>query len=125
MKLLIKLKAAMGTEPVRPLQLVDSERFNRLIDTLQQTLGRREIVEQATASPHEQAYVKSYYDAVKSVKKKSPLANMEIVNFLNKKDRFKGSLAAKAHLPQPPDDDGPPNAIAAGSPRKKRAGVCP
>jgi hypothetical protein len=112
----------MGTEPVRPLQLVDSERFNRLIDTLQQTLGRREIVEQATASPHEQAYVKSYYDAVKSVKS---VANMEIVNFLNKKDRFKGSLAAKAHLPQPPDDDGPPNAIAAGSPREKRAGVCP
>jgi hypothetical protein len=60
----------MATEPVRPLQLVDSERFNRLIDTLQQTLGRKEIVEQATASPQEQSYVRSYYDAVKSVKKK-------------------------------------------------------
>jgi hypothetical protein len=45
---------------------------------------------------------------------------MDIVNFLNKKDRFKGSLAAKAHLPQPPDN-GPPNSIA-DSPRKKRVG---
>ena len=118
MKLLIKLRtAAMATEPVRPLQLVDSERFNRLIDTLQQTLGRKEIVEQATASPQEQAYVRSYYDAIKSVKNKSPLAGMDVINLLNKKDRFKGSLAAKAHLPQPPGDDGP---VVAGSPKKKK-----
>jgi hypothetical protein len=107
----------MATEPVRPLQLVDSERFNRLIDTLQQTLGRKEIVEQATASPQEQAYVRSYYDAIKSVKNKSPLAGMDVINLLNKKDRFKGSLAAKAHLPQPPGDDGP---VVAGSPKKKK-----
>ena len=32
---------------------------------------------------------------------------MDVINLLNKKDRFKGSLAAKAHLPQPPVDDGP------------------
>ena len=52
---------------------------------------------------------------------------MEIINFLNKKDRFKGSLAAKAHLPRPPDDGGPPEAVVAGniSPRKNGWGVCP
>jgi hypothetical protein len=114
----------MGTEPVRPLQLVDSERFNRLINTLQQTLERKDIVEQAAASPQEQAYVRSYYDAAKSVKKKSSLAGMDIINFLNKKDRFKGSLAAKPHLPQPPENGGPPEAVVAGniSPKKKRVG---
>ena len=71
MKLLIRLKTAMGTEPVRSLQLVDSERFNRLISSLQQTLERKDIIEQATASPQEQAYVRSYHDVTKSVKKKS------------------------------------------------------
>ena len=76
-------------------------------------------MEQATASPQEQAYVRSYYDAIKSVKNKSPLAGMDVINLLNKKDRFKGSLAAKAHLPQPPGDDGP---VVAGSPKKKRVG---
>ena len=70
MKLLIRLKTAMGTEPVRSLQLVDSERFNRLISSLQQTLERKDIIEQATASPQEQAYVRSYHDVTKSVKKK-------------------------------------------------------
>jgi hypothetical protein len=65
--------------------------------------GAKDIVEQATASPAEQDYVQSYHDVTKSVKKKSPLAGLDIINYLNKKDKFKGSLAAKAHLPQPPD----------------------
>ena len=107
----------MGTEPVRSLELVDSERFNRLITVLQKTLERKDIVEQATASPAEQDYVQSYHDVTKSVKKKSPLAGLDIINYLNKKDKFKGSLAAKAHIPQPPD--GPPNLGDAGSPAKK------
>ena len=107
----------MGTEPVRSLELVDSERFNRLITVLQKTLERKDIVEQATASPAEQDYVQSYHDVTKSVKKKSPLAGLDI-NYLNKKDKFKGSLAAKAHIPQPPD--GAPNLGDAGSPAKKK-----
>ena len=107
----------MGTEPVRSLELVDSERFNRLITVLQKTLERKDIVEQATASPAEQDYVQSYHDVTKSVEKKSPLAGLDIINYLNKKDKFKGSLAAKAHIPQPPD--GAPNLGDAGSPAKK------
>jgi hypothetical protein len=88
---------------------------------LQKTLERKDIVEQATASPAEQDYVQSYHDVTKSVKKKSPLAGLDIINYLNKKDKFKGSLAAKAHLPQPPDDA--PNIRDTGSPiKKKRAG---
>jgi hypothetical protein len=71
---------------------------------LQKTLERKDIVEQATASPAEQDYVQSYHDVTQSVKKKSPLAGLDIINYLNKKDKFKGSLAAKAHLPQLPDD---------------------
>jgi hypothetical protein len=109
----------MGTEPVRTLELVDSERFNRLITALQQTIERKDIVEQATASPEEQEYVKSYRDVTKSVKKKSPLAGLDIINFLNKKDKFKGSLAARAHIPQPPDGAPPPGGDA-GSPLKKK-----
>jgi hypothetical protein len=85
---------------------------------LQKTLERKDIVEQATASPAEQDYVQSYHDLTKSVKKKSPLAGLDIINYLNKKDKFKGSLAAKAHLPQPPD--GAPNIRDAGSPPKKK-----
>ena len=123
MKLLIKSKTAMGTEPVRSLQLVDSERCNRLISTLQQTLERKDIVEQVTASPQEQAYVKSYHDVTKSVKKRSPLAGMDIVNFLNKKDRFKGSVSANAHLPQPPDGNPPADVAGNISPKKKRTGA--
>ena len=113
----------MGTEPVRSLELVDSERFNRLITVLQKTLERKDIVEQATASPAQQDYVQSYHDVTKSVKKKSPLAGLDIINYLNKKDKFKGSLAATAHLPQPPSDGAPGRGVGAGSPpKKKRAG---
>ena len=72
----------MGTEPVRSLELVDSERFNRLITVLQKTLERKDIVEQATASPAEQDYVLSYHDVTKSVKKKSPLAGLDVINYL-------------------------------------------
>jgi hypothetical protein len=85
---------------------------------LQKTLERKDIVEQATASPAEQDYVQSYHDVEKSVKKKSPLVGLDIINYLNKKDKFKGSLAAKAHIPQPPD--GAPNIGNAGSPAKKK-----
>jgi hypothetical protein len=89
-------------EPVKQLQLVDSERFNRLISALQQTIERNNIVDQATASPKEQDYVNSYHDVMKSVQNKSPLAGADIVNFLNKKDKLKESLAAQAHVPQAP-----------------------
>ena len=112
----------MGTEPVRSLELVDSERFNRLLTVLQKTLERKDIVEQATASPAEQDYVRSYHDVTNSVKKKSPLAGLDIINYLNKKDKFKGSLAAKAHLPQPPDDAPIIRGDAGSPPKKKRAG---
>jgi hypothetical protein len=61
----------LGTEPVRTLELVDSERFNRLITALQQTIERKDIVEQATASPEEQDYVKIYRDVTKSLKKRA------------------------------------------------------
>ena len=110
----------MGTEPVRSLELVDSERFNRLITVLQKTLERKDIVEQATASPAEQDYVQSYHDVTKSVKKKSPLAGLDVINYLKKKDKFKGSLAATAHLPQPPPDGAPGRGEGGGSPLKKK-----
>jgi hypothetical protein len=79
----------MGTEPVRSLELVDSERFNRLLTVLQKTLERKDIVEQATASPAEQDYVQSYHDVTKSVKKKSPLAGLDVINYLKKKTNSK------------------------------------
>jgi hypothetical protein len=88
---------------------------------LQKTLERKDIVEQATASPAEQEYVQSYHDVTKSVKKKSPLAGSDIINYLKKKDKFKGSLKAAAHLPQPPEDGAPDGGSrGAGSPTKKK-----
>jgi hypothetical protein len=51
------------------------------------------------------------------------LAGLDVINYLKKKDKFKGSLAARAHLPQPPPDDAPNIRGGAGSPpKKKRAG---
>jgi hypothetical protein len=38
---------------------------------LQKTLERKDIVEQATASPAEQDYVQSYHDVTKSVEKRA------------------------------------------------------
>ena len=50
------------------------------------------------------------------------MAGLDIINYLNKKDKFKGSLAAKAHLPQPPDGAPIIRGDAGSPPKKKRAG---
>jgi hypothetical protein len=106
------------SDTVRELTLVDSERFNKLISTLQQSLERKNIVEQATSSAREQDYVQSYHDVTKSVKNKSALAGMDIVNFLNKKDKLQNSQkASDIQIPKPPADD---NAVGNATPGRRR-----
>ena len=111
------------SDTVRELTLVDSERFNKLISTLQQSLERKNIVEQATSSAREQDYVQSYHDVTQSVKNKSALAGMDIVNFMNKKDKLQNSLkASDIQIPKPPADNTAGNATP-GRRRAQRPGT--
>ncbi|CAB3982317.1 Hypothetical predicted protein [Paramuricea clavata] len=111
------------SDSVRELTLVDSERFNKLISTLQKTLERKNIVEQATAPNEEEDYVRAHDDVMKSVKNKDDLAGMKIVNFLNKKDKLKGTQKATGKLPNPPDAPANPGSATPGQRRAQRPGT--
>ena len=101
----------MGDQ-VKRLRLVDNERFNKLLSTLEQVAKRKKIVDIAKTSREEAEFVDSYNDMLKSVKNKSGQAGTDIVNFMRKKDKFKGALAAAAAPTPPPaaqaeDEAGP------------------
>jgi hypothetical protein len=74
---------------VKRLTLIDAEKFNSLMELLE-----------------EAELVHSYKDMMSSVENKSSLARTDIVNYLNKKRKFKDSLVPP--LPATPAPPPPP-----------------
>ena len=67
-------------ENVKRLTLIDAEKFNTLMELLQNNTARQKILDDATRTPEEAGLVESHKTVMDSVKNKS-----DIINYLKKK----------------------------------------
>ncbi|CAB4025874.1 Hypothetical predicted protein [Paramuricea clavata] len=97
------------SDHVQRLRLVDNERFNKLLSTLEQVAERKKIVDIAKNSREEDEFVESYHDVLQSVKNKSGQAGTDIVNYMHKKRKLREMGTAAAPAPPAAEAGGEPN----------------
>lgn len=85
----------MREQKVKKLQLVDGEKFNALLNILHKEKSEDKILQDATNTPKRVGMIEAHDKMKQSVAKNSPLAGLNKIQYLKKRQNYKDQFRRK------------------------------